>query len=1356
MNRVQKRWKGALAWILAFLMVCSIITPVVIPRKAKAADIPSGEAYVTIDGKNYKSGTTYTMYSKFQTLTLPAVGDWTQLTGSEYIDMCEKDISAKQTEISNAISIVLKAQKYGDTKLQATYKDSSGNDVILTITVHVGFSVNFGKNFEYIDGVPVIVLEQYAIQKLELIFPTSAGYTAIWSSGNQDVFTVSVDETTASENNKTSGDATYVIATGAGKASLYLKTNDKTITGEKEQRIDVYVLPKASKTGSGGTWIDKDTSQKEHWEFEAGGGSFFVNTSYEINQSSSPSDKIAWAVRKVPDKKIGADSGSSYEFLTDSYGSREGRDTFSEKEVNSFSLSTSQDKPNRYTVKGVAGRYQLFIFLAGTYVQDPNVTNAGGEPHTANAFNRPSFNPIVINFSIAASTKMAGKSIDISMIAGDSLDLSSVFGTSKDFLDNLFALPTVDPSEQGLIEEPKLQEQIIAIKPEATGSVTVTLTGTPKLTTVSDENTSWSDIAQKKVHGDTITIKIHISTKFELNITNATIYKGKSINLTTILMPRDVAATYSWTSSDPNCASVTSSLNTATVKALKATQDKTVTITVVCTLSSGVQRRATCTLQILDAVNSIKFNHDELEVESGGDPKLLKVELGESQSGSMNLLWRSSDETIATVEPSGNSESAYIYGKKVGTAIVWVENADNFVYATCKVRVYSGVTSIEFVDVKDPVKVNKAQKYLQLNLKVTLSDGTVIGLPELSEYNVDLDWKVGNQSVLDVTNETGLIALKSSGTSRVAVTAAKTNPLVAAYVDITVTEQTSGLAINPSSATVEQGSTVTLNYVLSPSDSGAQLTWSSLDTKIATVTQKGVVSGIKAGQTYIILKTDDGQVATALVTVTQKASGITLDVYNVTVGVGDSYTVTAKPNPSTSTETSFTWTSKDPTIATVKDGVVTGVKAGQTIVLVKSSRGAVEYLYVTVQQDVLGMTLNYNKKEIAKGKTFTLKAVFNPEKVTNTNVKWSSSDEKIATVNTSGKVKGIKGGTAVITAVSEDGGYLDYCIVEVTQLSTGIKLNYSSKKIPLKGKVTLKATISGNTSKNQTLKWSSNNTSIATVSNKGVVTAKSKVGTCVITCKTTDGSGEKATCTIRVYRKITSLSLNKSTIKIREGKTYRITAKVKPSNATYKSVTWSTSDPDIATIDSKGYITAVKAGSCKVYATAKDGTKKKASCWVYVLENVPSTAVTLESSNMVMVRGTKSVINYTLSPANSTDTVTFSSNNKAVATVSSTGNVTAKKVGTATITIRSSSGKRALLTVTVIGLNKTSLYMEQYDTENLWIEGASNVVWDSTNPSVATVSGGRVTARKPGTATIIASVNGVKMYCNVTVVPIKQ
>lgn len=1354
MNRVQKRWKGALAWILAFLMVCSIITPVAIPRKAKAAE---GNSHTVKIGKTtLENGDRYVMEKKEVTVSLDVdvTGhddkvEW--ITDSKTIKMSKVGEQTGANMIKGTKVIALTASSFGDSSVVVSGTDKDGNDFTIAFTVHVGFSMDFGTNFQILDNKHVVVLQAGGdIINIGLIYNPASGMDVRWSTSNQDIFKVSCG---ADEPGATAiGNSVKVTSTGAGKAELTVACDDPSIeTSERSQTVTVYVMPTVKRSDTA-TWIKNNDSPKPTWDMKSG-DSFYVNTLFGTDAGVYANQKVAWAVMKQPDSSIGSSVQNNYEFLADSFGSAPKNGVFSNEEIKAFSLGPTGSNSNEYKIKGLAGQYQLFIFLAGTYEKDENVQNL--KPGVAKKYEDIGLKGIVINVNISANSYMQkSKNIDISMIAGDSLNLASYFNVSHYYLINLFT-PAIDiPNLVDLSPD----DYIAMVKPNAEGSVVITLTGNSSLASSgANEITTWSEISNDISPGDTLTITIHISSKFELNITEATVYKGSTINLQTKLTPLDVGATYVWSSSSPSDASVTangSNGNTATVKALKST--KSVTITVTCTLENGVQRKATCTLRILDAVSSIKFNHDEMEVEAKGDPKLLKVELGESQSGSMNLLWRSSDETIATVEPSGNSESAFIYGKKVGTAIVWVENADNFVYATCKVRVYSGVTSIEFVDVKDPVKVNKAQKYLQLNLKVTLSDGTVIGLPELSEYNVDLDWKVGNQSVLDVTNETGLIALKSSGTSRVAVTAAKTNPLVAAYVDITVTEQTSGLAINPSSATVEQGSTVTLNYVLSPSDSGAQLTWSSLDTKIATVTQKGVVSGIKAGQTYIILKTDDGQVATALVTVTQKASGITLDVYNVTVGVGDSYTVTAKPNPSTSTETSFTWTSKDPTIATVKDGVVTGVKAGQTIVLVKSSRGAVEYLYVTVQQDVLGMTLNYNKKEIAKGKTFTLKAVFNPEKVTNTNVKWSSSDEKIATVNTSGKVKGIKGGTAVITAVSEDGGYLDYCIVEVTQLSTGIKLNYSSKKIPLKGKVTLKATISGNTSKNQTLKWSSNNTSIATVSNKGVVTAKSKVGTCVITCKTTDGSGEKATCTIRVYRKITSLSLNKSTIKIREGKTYRITAKVKPSNATYKSVTWSTSDPDIATIDSKGYITAVKAGSCKVYATAKDGTKKKASCWVYVLENVPSTAVTLESSNMVMVRGTKSVINYTLSPANSTDTVTFSSNNKAVATVSSTGNVTAKKVGTATITIRSSSGKRALLTVTVIGLNKTSLYMEQYDTENLWIEGASNVVWDSTNPSVATVSGGRVTARKPGTATIIASVNGVKMYCNVTVVPIKQ
>ena len=1354
MNQVKKSWRGALAWFLAFLMVCSVITPVAIPRKAKAEDAQPSEPYIQIGEKYYTSGMTYNMENSIVTLTTRQNCTWEQKTGPNSVEMLasESDTVASD-KLNNMNSIVIKAKDFGNSEIVASYTDTNGDNQSILLRIHVGFSVNYGSAFTILGGKPVLILNQGDRKKLDLIFKfkENSEYQAVWSSSNQDVFCVSKDGTTTAD--KVMGNEAYVSGTGAGKATLVLETQDKSVgDSEKRKEFDVYVLPAVKKGDGQEKWITKSVT----WSMNSG-DSFYINTKYDKNLGEDPDKKIAWAVTKIPDNDIGT-SNDKYQFLTDSSGSPEVANRFSPKEIEKFSITTSDVRRNQYTINGVAGKYKLYIFLAGTYKPDSNVQNNSDDIPIVEPFNEnENFAPIVIDFSISANRQNMSSTktkIDLSMIAGDSLDLADFFGTSVPFLQLLFGSPSVDPEEEGRIDQSKLGEEIVSLEPNATGTVTVTLTGKEILSQNSTDQNSWSSIANGLTKNDTITITIHISSKFELNKTSAIIYKGSSIQLSTLLSPNEPAS-YEWTSDDTDCATVKpTGQGRATVTAKKKS-DK-VTITVVCTLSNGLKRTATCKLQILDAVSSIKFDKKSLEVEAEGDPGFLNVEIEKNQTGFQNLLWRSSDEKIVTVEPmSEDSLSARVQGHNVGTAVVWVENADNYVYATCEVRVYSGVTSIKFINVTKPVRVNKAQKYLQLDLEVTLSDGTTIGLPDLKKNNVDLIWESGDENVFKVENDLGLLELKGSGTTTITVRS-KYAPKINDYLDITVGEQSSGLSINPSSVTVEQGSKVTLEYKLSPADSGAEITWSSLDTKIATVTQKGVVSGVKAGQTYIIAKTDDGQVATALVTVTQKASGITLDVYNITVGVGDSYTVSAKPNPVTSTETSFTWTSKDPSIATVKDGVVTGVKAGQTIILVKSSTGSVEYLYVTVQQDVLGMKLNYSEKEIAKGKTFTLKAVFNPSDVTNTNVKWASSDEKIATVNTKGKVKGIKGGTAVITAVSEDGGYLDYCIVSVTQLTTGIKLNYSSKKVPLKGKVTLKATISGNTSKNQTLKWTSSNTSIATVSKKGVVTAKSKVGSCVITCRTTDGSGEKATCKIRVYRKVTSISLNKSTMKIREGKTYRIKATLRPSNATYKSVTWSSTDPEVATVDSKGYITGVKTGSCKIYATAKDGSKKKAACWVYVLENVPSTAVTLESSNMLLVRGTKSVINYSLSPANSTDTVTFTSNNKSVATVSASGNVTAKRVGTATITIRSSSGKRALLTVTVIGLNKTTLRMEQYDTDNLWIEGATNVVWDSSNPSVATVSGGKVTARKTGTATITASVNGVKMYCTVIVRPIKK
>ena len=165
----------------------------------------------------------------------------------------------------------------------------------------------------------------------------------------------------------------------------------------------------------------------------------------------------------------------------------------------------------------------------------------------------------------------------------------------------------------------------------------------------------------------------------------------------------------------------------------------------------------------------------------------------------------------------------------------------------------------------------------------------------------------------------------------------------------------------------------------------------------------------------------------------------------------------------------------------------------------------------------------------------------------------------------------------------------------------GVTISLNKKSAVLKEMQTLqlKSTIIDLASNNRTLKWLSNNKRIAEVNQKGLVTAK-KTGTCVITCQSADGL-LKATCkiTVKKRRKVKSVHLNKKSIKLNEGKTYTLKARVLPKKATVKTVYWKSSDAKIVTVTDKGKLTALKKGQATITVITKDG-KKKAKCKVIV------------------------------------------------------------------------------------------------------------------------------------------------------------
>ncbi len=432
---------------------------------------------------------------------------------------------------------------------------------------------------------------------------------------------------------------------------------------------------------------------------------------------------------------------------------------------------------------------------------------------------------------------------------------------------------------------------------------------------------------------------------------------------------------------------------------------------------------------------------------------------------------------------------------------------------------------------------------------------------------------------------------------------------------------------------------------------------------------------------------------------------------------------------------------------------------------------SVAFTSLAATKKVTKVKLNKTSLTMYTTQTVKLKATVSPSNATNKNVQWKSSNTKVATVDSKGNVKAVKKGTATITCTAKDGSKKKAtCKVTVNKkvAVTSVKLNKSSVSI-VKGKTTtLKATVNPSNASVKGVKWSTSNKDVATVSSSGKITAVG-VGTATITCKSSDNSKKKATCKVTVTPvKVTSITLSKTSATIYPGKSVTITATVNPSNAANKNVKWTSSNSNIATVDSKGVVRGVKSGTATITCTAQDGSKKSATCKITV--GVPATAVTItttETSANAWYVGKTGKLTATVSPTNATNKgVTWSSSNTNYATVDSKGNVTIKKYNSTitsfnkvTITAKSNydSSVKATYTINIVK-NKvavTGVNFNTTDNNNIWLVGkeytliastvpsnASNnkLTFKSSNNSIATVdSKGVLKALKAGTVVITAT-----------------
>lgn len=523
-----------------------------------------------------------------------------------------------------------------------------------------------------------------------------------------------------------------------------------------------------------------------------------------------------------------------------------------------------------------------------------------------------------------------------------------------------------------------------------------------------------------------------------------------------------------------------------------------------------------------------------------------------------------------------------------------------------------------------------------------------------------------------------------------------------------------------------------------------ELTFVSGRENIAAVDENGVVTGLTKGQSTITatLKTEKRTwKASVNVTVARAVTDIAVNETNLTLydaadplishltggeggrvlllRKGKQVSIRATLSPNDANNRRYTVASSDTDVVRVSGSTLTARGAGECIVTVASESNpevSVDYRAIVITP-VTGVTVTADTKTLFIGTTAQLTATVKPADASITGVKWESTNEKVAVVDEYGVVTGVGRGQATIRATAADGGGQRASVnVTVKQQPESITLSGLSGNIRVGGGVTLKATVLPNTTSDKAVAWSTSDASVATVSANGYVKGV-RAGSCTITCQSKTFPEVYAQIDVTVYAPVTSITFNEKKPSVAVGRSVALSWTVKPQDATDSSVSFSTNKPDVVSVSDDGIVTGLKRGECYVYATANDGSGKKATIRVTVTQPVTGVTMKYTSQNVGLNKYTTNTA--ILEPANADNKkMQWTSQDERIATVAGNGlnpKVTGRAWGTTTIIGTTDDGSYVVTYTINVGSRKDALRIT-----NLWAENnaAKIVVYNASNLTI--------------------------------------
>ena len=669
---------------------------------------------------------------------------------------------------------------------------------------------------------------------------------------------------------------------------------------------------------------------------------------------------------------------------------------------------------------------------------------------------------------------------------------------------------------------------------------------------------------------------------------------------------------------------------------------------------------------------------------------------------SQRVTWTSSNRKIATVSSSG-----VVTARARGTVTITAKARGTNVSASCTVTVVNS-------NLPDGISLGlnhvNMERFSTRQLTATVWPSTV---------DASVRWKSSRSSIVSV-DKNGLLTAKKAGVATITCYSVK-DKTVKATLTVTVYQKATprSLTMTPSTEVMVRGDTLQLRATPTPSDASAYVTWRVSSKSRASITADGLLTAKQTGWVTVTATSRQNSrirvTRKILIVAPDSPQSLSLGLSSVVMTPGHTrqLNVTAYPLDKSN---EVRWKSSRTSVVTVSaNGLLTAKRAGTATITATSrvNSNVKITLKVTVQNLPAPTRLTITgPRSVAKGDTAQLSVSTYPSN-TSASVKWSSSNRKIATVDSDGTVRGVKGGVVTITATSTAKKTVktSYTLtVTDPESPTAITLNTGSFTMEAGGTFQLEAGVLPESCRYTGLKYTSSSTRVLRVSSNGLITAR-QAGTAVVTVRSSYDSGVSRAIQVTVVEKAapTALKITSPSQWLTKGQTVTLAVTPTPSSAS-RLYGFKSSNSSVAPVDANGVVTAKKTGTVRITVYSKKKSTVSASITLTVADASTPRAISLPNPQIFLGQNDSTTLVPTISPANASRAVTWKSSNTNVATIGADGTVRARGVGSTVITCTTASGGlSASCTVTVYNTTLTRVIPARTTTTSGIVENMAKI-----------------------------------------------